>query len=155
MHLHQTSDCFLNEMFDYNRHCNHELIKLFLLYQDQVSEQSIKLLSHILNAHRIWNNRITQNNEHWEIWQIHSVPMMGDLDESNHSISKHMLLKHNSLKMIDFQMKDNNDYSCMIKDIMFHIINHSNYHRAQIATELRKQEIEPIQTDYIKYKLLI
>ncbi|WP_185211767.1 DinB family protein [Sphingobacterium mizutaii] len=38
---------------------------------------------------------------------------------------------------------------------MFHIINHSNYHRAQIATELRKQEIEPIQTDYIKYKLLI
>ena len=96
-----------------------------------------------------------QNNEHWEIWQIHSVPMMGDLDESNHSISKHMLLKHNSLKMIDFQMKDNNDYSCMIKDIMFHIINHSNYHRAQIATELRKQEIEPIQTNYIKYKLLI
>ncbi|SDK95848.1 DinB family [Sphingobacterium mizutaii] len=96
-----------------------------------------------------------QNNEHWEIWQIHSVPMMGDLDESNHSISKDMLLKDNSLKMIDFQMKDNNDYSCMIKDIMFHIINHSNYHRAQIATELRKQEIEPIQTDYIKYKLLI
>lgn len=39
-----------------------------------------------------------------------------------------------------------------IKDIMFHIVNHSTYHRAQIATELKDHGIEPLKTDYILYK---
>jgi uncharacterized damage-inducible protein DinB len=38
------------------------------------------------------------------------------------------------------------------KDILFHIINHSTYHRAQIALLLREQGIDPINTDYIFYK---
>ena len=43
-------------------------------------------------------------------------------------------------------------FSNKIKDILFHIINHSTYHRAQIATDLKQNGIEPINTDYIFYK---
>ncbi|QLH28398.1 MAG: hypothetical protein HWD63_02710 [Candidatus Parvibacillus calidus] len=39
-----------------------------------------------------------------------------------------------------------------MKDIIFHIINHSTYHRGQIAMEFRQSGLEPLNTDYIFYK---
>jgi uncharacterized damage-inducible protein DinB len=37
-------------------------------------------------------------------------------------------------------------------DILFQVINHSTYHRGQIATEFRQSGLEPLLTDYIYYK---
>ena len=34
-------------------------------------------------------------------------------------------------------------------DILFHMVNHSTYHRAQIATLFRRNNIQPPITDYI------
>jgi len=36
-------------------------------------------------------------------------------------------------------------------DILLHVFNHGTYHRAQIASEMRKNGIEPINTDYITF----
>ena len=36
-------------------------------------------------------------------------------------------------------------------EILLHIVNHSTYHRAQVAKELRANGFEPINTDYITY----
>ena len=34
---------------------------------------------------------------------------------------------------------------------MIHLVNHSSYHRAQIAMLLRQKGMEPINTDFITY----
>ena len=34
---------------------------------------------------------------------------------------------------------------------MIHLVNHSSYHRAQIALLLRQKGYEPINTDFITY----
>ena len=38
------------------------------------------------------------------------------------------------------------------QDMLFHIINHSTHHRAQILMDFREQGIEPIALDYVFYK---
>jgi uncharacterized damage-inducible protein DinB len=43
-------------------------------------------------------------------------------------------------------------FSNDIKSIIFHVINHSTYHRGQIASEFKQNGLDPMVTDYILYK---
>jgi uncharacterized damage-inducible protein DinB len=36
-------------------------------------------------------------------------------------------------------------------DILFQVLNHATYHRGQIAMEMRKNELQPANTDYINF----
>ena len=42
-------------------------------------------------------------------------------------------------------------YITNVEMIMIHLVNHSSYHRAQIALLLRQKGFEPINTDFITY----
>ena len=44
-------------------------------------------------------------------------------------------------------------FSNSLHEILFQVINHSTYHRGQIATEFRQSGLEPLLTDYIFYKM--
>ena len=61
---------FFNELFDYNFYCNKQLIEACNKLT-KVPERSIKLFSHLLNAHHIWNARIVGNSATMEAWQLH------------------------------------------------------------------------------------
>ncbi|WP_379084396.1 DinB family protein [Pedobacter sp. UC225_65] len=45
-----------------------------------------------------------------------------------------------------------NQYTGIVKDILFHVFNHSTYHRAQIATLFKESGITPPVTDFIILK---
>ena len=42
-----------------------------------------------------------------------------------------------------------------VEMIMIHLVNHSSYHRAQVAMLLRQKGLEPINTDFITYDRVI
>ena len=42
-----------------------------------------------------------------------------------------------------------------VENIMIHLVNHSTYHRAQIALLLRQKGFEPVNTDFITYDRVI
>ena len=48
--------------------------------------------------------------------------------------------------------KKGNLFENKIDDILFHIINHSTYHRGQIMMLFRESGLEPIFSDYIFHK---
>lgn len=45
----------------------------------------------------------------------------------------------------------NEPYTNNVEMIMIHLVNHSSYHRAQIAMLLRQKGFDPINTDFITY----
>jgi uncharacterized damage-inducible protein DinB len=45
----------------------------------------------------------------------------------------------------------NEPYTNNVETIMIHLVNHSSYHRAQIAILLRQKGMEPVNTDFITY----
>ncbi|TCK85249.1 DinB family protein [Albibacterium bauzanense] len=143
---------FFKELFEYNHHYNQKLGDVFNDNPDKTSEKAIKLFSHILNAHRVWNIRIDPKQTAFGIWEIHPIQNFKNIDKVNQEHSLLILDKFDLNETINYVTSNGQAYSHCIRDLLFHVINHSTYHRGQIATEFRQNGLDPLATDYIHYK---
>ncbi|MRI00927.1 damage-inducible protein DinB [Kriegella sp. EG-1] len=143
---------FFNQLFDYNFYCNKKIIEL-CVDESEVSEKTVELFSHILNAHNIWNSRIIGRKPDFDVWQIHAIPTWNDVHYENQRSSFEITSNADNFeKRIDYENSQGRLYSNNIKDILFHILNHSTHHRGQITMNLRQNNIEPMSLDYVFYK---
>jgi uncharacterized damage-inducible protein DinB len=143
---------FFKELFEYNHAMNQKLISSFAANQSMTSEKSVKLIGHILNAHHIWNSRIDRKPSLYGVWESHSLTNFKEVDELNYKASSDILDKYDLTTEVDYTNTKNQAFKNTVKDILFHIINHSTYHRAQIASDFKQNELEPLISDYIFYK---
>ena len=139
------------ELFEYTHYFNKKVIELISENKQKSSEKAIKLLNHTINANQIWNARII-NESQFEVWQINNWDDLLKLNDDNYSNTLKILNNFDIYAEIDYKNSKGETFSNIIKDILFHIINHSTYHRAQIATELKQNGVKPIISDYIFYK---
>jgi len=144
---------FFKELFQYNHHYNQALITVLAENPERASEKSIKLLSHILNSHRIWNTRIEPGLPSYQRWEAHQIQDAREIDEQNFEQSMHILDTMELSQPMPYVMGDGRACSNSLHEILFQVINHSTYHRGQIATEFRQSGLEPLLTDYIVYKM--
>ena len=143
---------FFNELFDYNFFCNKQLIEA-CAQLDKVPEKSIKLFSHILNAHHIWNARIAGIPATLNVWQEHAVKSWEDIHYENQRTTFEIITGTDDYEeRIDYENSEGRLFINTKQDMLFHIINHSTHHRAQILADFRDQGIEPISLDYVFYK---
>ncbi len=143
---------FFNQLFDYNFYCNKKLIET-CNELGLVPEKSIELFSHTLNAHHIWNAQIIGRKSDFEVSQIHTVKEWGDIHYENQRSSFGIITNAHDFDIhIDYENSKGKLFANTLKDILFHIINHSTHHRGQIAMDFRKNNIEPVPLDYISYK---
>ena len=143
---------FFNQLFDYNFHYNKKLIET-CLEMKTVPDEVTRLFSHILNAHHIWNARMLAIPSEIEVWQIHNTVDWGELHYENQRNSFEIITNaDNFAKRIDYESTEGQRYSNTLQDILFHIINHSTHHRAQISSVFRLNKLEPLPMDYIIYK---
>lgn len=139
------------ELFTYNNHFNQKLIALLSENLQSISDKNLRLINHLVNAQQIWNARIASEEE-FEVWQVNKWEELLRIDNENYSKSIEIIDSSKLDNIIEYANSKGIKFSNKIKDILFHIINHSTYHRAQIATELKNCGIEPINTDYVFYK---
>lgn len=140
-----------SELFEYNFHFNQELIRLFENEFELVPDKSLKLINHIINAHQVWNSRIL-NQAPFHPWQMNDFSDLIQMNDTNYNNTIKILQEFELNKTIDYQNSLGNKFDNKIEDILFHIINHSTYHRGQIALLFGENGIEPLVSDYIIYK---
>jgi len=145
---------FFEELLDYNFEMNNRLIKVISENNEKLPEKVMFLLSHIHNAHHIWNCRILKITSQIKPFDIHKIEHIKNFNENNLKQTKEILDKYNLDEVVEYITSTGEKYKNTIKDILFHIVNHSTYHRAQIATLFRSSGITPIPTDYIIFKRL-
>jgi len=143
---------FLRELFEYSHHFNQKLADVFYDSPDKTSERAVKVFNHLLNAHQVWNNRIEPKQAAFGIWEIHPVQDLKDIDQTNYEQTLQILDMFDLNETITYSTSKGQPFDNRIRDMLFHIINHSTYHRGQIATEFRQHGLEPLMTDYIFYK---
>ena len=76
-------------------------------------------------------------------------------DVLNYSRTSHLEEKFEAVDLnniILYKTTKGQAFENKTSDILFHIINHSTYHRGQIAADFRQTGTEPLSTDYIFYK---
>lgn len=142
---------FFRNLFHYNHSANQKLWDAFQAHAGKTSDRSLALYSHIVNAHQIWNNRIDKRLTAFGVWDLHTLPACRDIDQANYEHTMQLLDTLDLTATINFTMRGK---ACSKKasDLLFHVINHSTYHRAQIATDFRQSGIDPLNTDYILYE---
>lgn len=143
---------FFKELFEYGNHFNQKLADIFNECPDKTSEKAIQLFNHLLNAHQIWNNRIEPKQNPFGVWELHAVQDLKNIDKSNYEQTLLILDDFDLNTLIKYTNSKGDTFSNNIRDIYFHVINHSTYHRGQIASEFRQYGLNPVVTDYIFYK---
>lgn len=143
---------FFEELLDYSHQCNQNLIQIIMNNEHKVTDKALQLINHILNAHQIWNNRIQSESTPFGVWQIHDLQALSDIDQTNYNHSVRILRQYDFNDHIEYVNSRSESFKRTVRDILFHIVNHTTYHRGQIATEFRHTGIEPLVTDYIYFR---
>jgi uncharacterized damage-inducible protein DinB len=143
---------FFIELFEYNHQCNQKLVEVINDRPEKISEKAFKLYCHVLNAHHIWNGRIETKQTAFAVWEVHAVQALKSIDQINYEQTLQILDKLDLKEIFNYSNNKGITFGGSIRDILFHVINHSTYHRGQIATEFRQHGLEPLVTDYILLK---
>lgn len=141
----------LTDLFEYSYHFNKEMIKIISENLSKTDDKTISLINHILNAQQVWNSRIL-NEKPFEVWQINPIESLEEINGENFNNAIHILADYELDQKIEYRNSKGIRFENSIFDILFHIINHSTYHRGQINSQLKNSGIESILTDYIFYK---
>ena len=144
---------FFQELFQYNHHFNREILAVLNKNAASAAEKCTTLFSHMLNAHQIWNGRILADQPPFGSWDIHPIQDLAEIDKKNFEQSMFILDNFELSQIIQYTNSKGKVFNFSIRDVLFQAINHSTYHRGQIATIFRQSGLEPLLTDYIYYKM--
>lgn len=140
----------LKELIEYDREMNLAMLD-HLMAHDVLSDPYIlKLASHVLNAQHIWLWRIHKTEPEYAVWQIHD--MMASRPEFEAHYEKLFELCNEEDREVVYQNSKGISFSNSLRHILFHLVNHSNYHRAQINTKLVSLGRPALASDFIFYK---
>lgn len=141
------------QLWLYNDWANKLLLNTMKLDGDTVPPSCLRLFSHIVNAQMTWLYRINGERSPVGIWDEHVLSVC----EKYHTLSSEALhkkvedYKYSELEPVRYTNTKGESFENSLQDILMHIFNHGTYHRAQIATEMRKNGLEPVNTDYITF----
>lgn len=143
---------FFKELFEYSNHFNQKLILLLDEQGNKAPEKSVKLLNHIAQAHEVWNSRLADKKTPTSVWEIMPTAELKKLDAENFATTLDVINARDFAEMISYKNLKGEARSNSVRDILFHVANHSTYHRGQIAADLKQHGITPPISDYIAYK---
>lgn len=109
------------------------------------------MINHTLNAQQIWNARIS-GEATFEVWQINPFESLEEINHRNFLKCIDIVQNSDLDKRVEYQNSRGTKFENSIFDMLFHAVNHSTYHRGQINSLLKQNNIQPVLTDYIFYK---
>jgi uncharacterized damage-inducible protein DinB len=143
-------DFFLDK-FEYDFFASKNWIKVIESQEDFVSEFVIRSMSHILNLHHIWNRRLLDKQVESELWDIFPIHFLQKLQEENYRETIEYLEKLELTEKIKYHSSEGVALEKRAIDVLYHILNHSNYHRAQIALDLKQTNLKTPDFNFISY----
>lgn len=143
-------------LYQYNAWCNKRVLNA-LTSQQVADEKILGIMGHIVAAQFLWLYRIKglppAPVKLWGKYTLEQLVSMADeigkewisFVEETEDFNRELVYKNYT----------NDPYRNNVEMIMVHLVNHSSYHRGQIALLLRQKGFEPVNTDFITYDRVI
>ena len=147
---------YFQKLYQYNAWANKRVLDN-LRRQEVNDEQILSLMGHIVAAQYLWFHRINglpaPDVKLWGQYQLDR------LTSSAEQIAEQWIRFVDNTENFDRQLTYKNytgdPYTNNVEMIMIHLVNHSSYHRAQIAMLLIQKGLEPVNTDFITYDRVV
>ncbi|MGE5681240.1 MAG: DinB family protein [Bacillota bacterium] len=142
------------KLFKYNEWANNQVLDALINLPDDSPEEITRIFNHLITAQMMWLNRILGKSTVLELWTNNTIE--GCITASKESSTQWLRfiegLKEEDLsREISYVNVQGKPFVNTLEDILIHLVNHSTYHRAQIAILFRQNSLTPPVTDYIVY----
>ncbi len=142
------------ELFKYNDWANQRML-ITLEKLPEVSDKLILLYGHLISAQIVWLNRIKElPTSPFPLWTDYKLRELRTMTEESTANWFEYMETHRMVtfeEMIFYTNTAGKKYENTISEIITQVVNHSTYHRAQMALLLRQMGVNPPQTDFIHY----
>ncbi|MCE7064338.1 DinB family protein [Dyadobacter sp. CY326] len=147
---------YFHRLFSFNDWANKSIIGC-LIENNVRHEQIIKLTSHLLHAQHNWYKRLVNQQNDTPVWEVLPLEQMLAYSDKNTQQWLNYLQLHDEndfKRVISYFNLKGLHCSNEIQDILTHVVNHSTYHRGQVALFIREHGFAPPSTDQIMYATL-
>jgi uncharacterized damage-inducible protein DinB len=144
---------YLLKMYQFTHDINKIMID-FIIDNNIENEKINRLMSHILNAHMIWLNRIYKIDSSTGPWDNHPLSDWHELNRRAIDATGVLLSGVNDSDLeilITYKNSKGDEFSNKLGDMLCHVINHSTHHRSQVSMIIREEGLKPPATDLIFY----
>ena len=144
------------KLYEYNVWANQRILGT-LQRQDVHDEKILSLMGHVVAALFLWLHRIKGlPAPDVKLWGEYSLDQLVLLAErAGNEWLKFIEQTESFDRQLTYKNYVGDPYTNNVEMIMIHLVNHSSYHRAQIAMLLRQKGFEPINTDFITYDRIL
>jgi len=143
---------FFLDKFEYDFYATKNWIDCIEKQEDLVSEFVLKSMSHIINVHHIWNARLFNKLPESELWDKLPMSYWLKLHQSNYLETVEFLEKYEMEEKVKYHSSEGVQMIRSCSDILYHILNHSNYHRAQVVLDLKINNLKTPVFNFITYR---
>lgn len=131
---------------------------LGVIQRQKVNDEKIlTLMGHIVAAQFLWLHRIKglppPDVKLWGEYSLNQLMVLAE--KAGKEWLEFVENTENFNRELTYKNYVGDPYTNNVENIMIHLVNHSSYHRAQIAMLLRQKGFEPINTDFITYDRVI
>ena len=143
---------FFAEKFEFDLHANLAWTEQFEAFEDTLSQYMIRSMSHMINVHHIWNSRLLQTPQESELWDVLPIAFMAEFHRENYQQTLNFMENYSLEEKINYHDSEGVAMEKQTLDILYHVLNHSNYHRAQLAKEARDLGLPVVSANFIVFK---
>lgn len=115
------------------------------------TERILVLISHTINAHQIWIERILGLRSGVKVFDIRSFEDLKVQNDINYKNTSEILHSKPLSEKVNYINTKRQRFENTITEIYLHIFNHATYHRGQINQLLVQEGKSPMVTDFIAY----
>ncbi len=145
---------YFEEKLKYNLWANERTVESLLSIEGKC-EKAFQLMSHILIAELNWLYRLTEPKKfRTNLWEIYSIDEIKRKTKESYDSWLNYLTNSNEKTLgllIVYKTSAGDKYSNSPEQIITHLLNHSTYHRGQIALLVKSEGAVPAVTDYIVF----
>lgn len=138
----------MNHLISYSKESNQKYIQCI---KGKDLPEAYQWMSHIVNAHHIWNQRILGLAKKYDIDTLHDAQTLEQINDQNHQTSLQILANKPLDELVFYKNLKGLEFSNSISQILTHLVNHSTYHRGQVSTILKREHISVPVTDLIAF----
>jgi len=144
------------KLYQYNAWANNRVLTC-LVKQNVESEKIRSIMGHILAAQFLWLHRIKGlPPAEVKLWGEYTLQQLARMSDESASLWLEFVEGTEDFnRELTYLNYTGDPYTNNVEMIMIHLVNHSTYHRAQIALLLRQEKLEPVNTDFITYDRVI